>query len=139
MPYEGCQIAVFAKASSNRGASFVKAAASVALKTDNMAGQSVTVFQEKRDDDTRTTFVAFPKPNLVIACTNRDYLSEVLQRIGGKIGKRALPDTLAECLCRDAVRVGKRFLYSPTEPRKTDYLDVFKYGPSLIGSLTSFS
>jgi hypothetical protein len=96
MPYEGCQIAVLAKASSSRGPSFVKAAGSVALKTDNVAGQSVAVFQEKRDHDTWATLVAFPKPNLVLACTNRDYLSEVLQRIGGKIGKRALPDTLAE-------------------------------------------
>lgn len=32
----------------------------------------------------------------MLACTNRDYLGEVLQRIGGKAGKRALPDTLRE-------------------------------------------
>ncbi len=59
MHYEGCEIAVLAKASSSRGPSFMKAAAKVAVKTDTVAGQSVAVFQEKHDDDTWTTFVAF--------------------------------------------------------------------------------
>jgi len=95
-PYEGCQIAVLEKANTSRGASFLKESANGRLKTDNVAGQQVTVFQERLEDDIWTTFVAFPKPNLVLACTDRDYLREVLERIGGRIGKRALPDTLAE-------------------------------------------
>jgi hypothetical protein len=96
MPYEGCEIAVLAKATSGRETSFMKAAGSAALRTDGIAGQNVVVFREKIDDETWTTFVSFPRPDLVLACTNRDYLTEVLHRIGGKGGIRALPDTLAE-------------------------------------------
>ena len=96
MPYEGCEIAVLAEAAASRGDSFLKQSSSVALRVDNVAGQKIPVFEEKLEDDIWTTFVAFPKPNLVLACTNRDYLREVLARIGGKVGRRALSDTLAE-------------------------------------------
>jgi hypothetical protein len=80
----------------SRRDSFLKQSSSVALRVDSVAGQKIPVIEEKRDDDIWTTFVAFPKPNLVLACTNRDYLREVLERIGGKVGSRALSDTLAE-------------------------------------------
>ncbi|HET9319280.1 MAG TPA: hypothetical protein VFO27_05880, partial [Bryobacteraceae bacterium] len=76
--------------------SFLKQSSSVAIRVDSLAGQEVPVFEEKREDEIWTTFVAFPKPNVVLACTNRDYLREVLERIGGKVGRRALSDSLAE-------------------------------------------
>jgi hypothetical protein len=94
--YEGCQIVVLKNASPERGASFRTRAAKAALKGEIIAGQDVSVFQEKLEEDTWTTFVAFPRPNLVMACTDSDYLREVIERVGGKVGKRALPDTLAE-------------------------------------------
>jgi hypothetical protein len=96
MPYEGCQIAVLGEATVSRRDSFLQQSSGGALKVDSVAGQKIAVIEEKRDDDIWTTFVAFPKPNLVLACTNRDYLREVLERIGGKVGSRALSDTLAE-------------------------------------------
>jgi len=96
MPYEGCQIAVLAEATVSRRDSFLKHSSSVALRGDSLVGQKMAVFEEKVDDDIWTTFLAFPKPNLVLACTNRAYLREVLERIGGKVGKRALSETLAE-------------------------------------------
>jgi hypothetical protein len=96
LPYEGCQIAVLAEAVANRTDSFLKRFSKVVVKVDSVAGQGTPVFEEKLENDIWTTFVALPKPNLVLACTNRDYLHEVLERIGGKAGKRALSDTLAE-------------------------------------------
>jgi len=96
MPYEGCQIAVLAEATVNRRDSFLRQFSDVAVRVDSIAGQKIPIFEEKLEDDIWTTFVAFPKPNLVLACTNPDYLREVLERIGGKVGKRALSDTLAE-------------------------------------------
>ena len=94
--YEGCEIALLAKSNSNRGAAFAEQSTSAALKTETVAGEAIREYQDKIDSDTWTLFVAFPKPNLVLACTNREYLSEVLQRVDGKVGPRALPDTLAE-------------------------------------------
>jgi hypothetical protein len=96
MPYEGCQIAVLGETNVSRRDSFLKQSSSMVLRVDSVAGQEIPVIEEKRDDDMWTAFVAFPKPNLVLACTNRDYLREVLDRIGGKVGRRALSDTLAE-------------------------------------------
>jgi hypothetical protein len=96
LPHEGCQIAVLAVATATRTASFLKRFSNVAVRVDSVAGQKIPVFEEKLENDVWTTFVAFPKPNLVLACTNRDYLREVLERIGGKAGRRALSDTLAE-------------------------------------------
>jgi len=96
MPYEGCQIAVLAEATVNRRDSFLKRFSNVVVRVDSVAGQKIPVFEEKLENDIWTIFVAFPKPNLVLACTNRDYLRDVLERIGGKVGRRALGDTLAE-------------------------------------------
>ena len=94
--YEGCHIAVLKNANAARGASFRAKSAKEALRVEVIAGQQVSVFQERLENDIWTTFVAFPRPNLVMACTNSDYLGEVIERVGGKVGKRALPDTLTE-------------------------------------------
>jgi len=102
LPYEGCQIAVLAVATADRTNSFLKRFSNAAVRIDSVAGQKIPVFEEKLENDIWTTFVAFPKPNLVLACTNRDYLREVLERIGGKAGRRALSDTLAEWKFVDA-------------------------------------
>jgi len=96
MRYEGCEIAIFAKPNSSLASSFRKTSAKAGPKVENLAGQPVTVFQERIDDDDWTTFIAFPGPNLALACTNRAYLIEVLLRIGGKIDKRAFPEDLPE-------------------------------------------
>jgi hypothetical protein len=96
MPHEGCQIAILSEATESRTDSFLKQSSRAVLRVDSVAGQKIPVFEEKLENDIWTTFVVFPKPNLVLACTNRDYLREVLERIGGKVGRRALSDTLAE-------------------------------------------
>jgi hypothetical protein len=93
--YEGCQIAVLEKADPQRSDLFAKAIGN-GLKSELVAGFSVTLLPEKLEGDLWTAYVAFPKPDMAIACSHRAYLTEVLERIHGKAGRRALPDTLAE-------------------------------------------
>jgi hypothetical protein len=97
MPFEGCTIVVFADDQSESADAFFKASSSVALRIEEVEEQRVAVFQERTpDNDLWTTFVSFSKPNLLLVATNLDYLREVLSRMRGKIGPRALPETLPE-------------------------------------------
>jgi hypothetical protein len=60
------------------------------------SASSHAVIQGKSEEDLWTAYVAFPKPNVAVVATDKDYLREVLARMGGKKAERALPDTLAE-------------------------------------------
>lgn len=95
-PYQGCDIAVFASDINVSADAFLKESSGVVLRTEQIEGQQVVVFQEKLEEDTWTTFVAFPKPKIAVAATNEEYLREVLARIKGKQGERALPESLPE-------------------------------------------
>jgi hypothetical protein len=94
--YQGCDIAIFDHDISTDTEAFLKSAAKKIFKTEKIEGHQVTVFREKLEEDTWTTYVTFPKPNIAIAATNEAYLREVLLRIDGKTGPRALPATLPE-------------------------------------------
>jgi hypothetical protein len=96
MPYEGCQIAVFAYDQSLRVNRFMKESVHKALRVETIEGQKTLVFQEKREEDIWTLFVANPRSNIVVVATNRQYLQQVLSRMGGKVGKMALPESLPE-------------------------------------------
>jgi len=95
-PFQGCDIAVFASDISMRADAFQKNSSDAVLRTERIEGQQVIVFQEKLEEDIWTTFVAFPKPNIAVAATNEEYLREVLARMNGKRGARALPESLPE-------------------------------------------
>lgn len=95
-PFQGCNIAVFSEDITAQANSFLTNASGTILRTEQIEGQQVAVFQEKLEEDLWTTFVAFPKPNIAIAATDEEYLREVLARINGKRGGRALPESLAE-------------------------------------------
>jgi hypothetical protein len=56
----------------------------------------VAVFQTKSEEDLWITYIVFPKPNIAVVATDKDYLREVLARTDGQSGERALPGTLAE-------------------------------------------
>jgi len=96
MPFEGCGIAIFADDVSGIGASFIKESAKLSLREEKIEGKKVTVFQEKLENDVWTTYVAFPRNNIILVASNRDYIQEILARLQGKSGERALPDTLPE-------------------------------------------
>lgn len=95
-PYQGCAIAIFVNDITDRTDSFMNDATTAAIRMERIEGQKVAVFQEELETDTWTTFIAFPKPNVAVAASDRDYLVEVLARINGKTGPRALPESLAE-------------------------------------------
>jgi len=95
-PFEGCAIGVFASDITGHANSFMEEASKRALRMEQIEGHHVAVFQEKLEEDTWTTFVAFPKPNIAVAASNEKYLHEVLSRLNGKGAERALPDTLPE-------------------------------------------
>jgi hypothetical protein len=96
MPFEGCAIAVFADNLRSEIGSFTKDSRSSTLKVERIEDQDVPVFQEKLEQDTWTTYVAFPNDHVILVASNRGYLAEVLARLRGKIGHRALPSDLPE-------------------------------------------
>jgi hypothetical protein len=95
-PYAGADILIFSSDTAAAADSFMKAAPKTALRVDEIDGEAIAVFREKMESDTWTTYVAFPKPNLAVAASDPRYLREVLARIRGKSGPRALPDSLPE-------------------------------------------
>lgn len=96
MPYEGCDIVVFVGDVSSLGDAFMKDSTNAAAKFEEVEGKRVAVFQEKLEEDVWTALVVFPKPNVLVVATNRNYLRDVLARIGGATGPRALPNELPE-------------------------------------------
>ncbi len=94
--YEGCSIVVFDGNTKLEADSFMKGSTLSARRFDKTGGRTVAVFEEQPDEDTWTTLVAFPRPNIVVVCTDTSYLRGVLARINGTPGPRALPDTLPE-------------------------------------------
>jgi len=96
MPYEGCDIVVFVGDVSSLGDAFMRDSKNVGTKFEEVEGQRVAVFQEKLEEDVWTTLVAFPRPNVLVVATSRDYLRDVLARIRGATGPKALPDELPE-------------------------------------------
>ena len=96
MPYEGCAIVVFSDTLDHEISSFAKQARGVALKVEQIEGEEVSVFQEKLESDTWTTFVAFPDEHVILVATDRSYLREVLARLHRNNGQRALPNELPE-------------------------------------------
>jgi len=95
-PFQGCAVAVFQGDITERAGAFLRDSATEILRTDQIEGQKVAVFQERLEEDTWTTFVAFPKPNIAVAASSKEYLAETLARMNGKKGRRALPNSLAE-------------------------------------------
>jgi len=93
---EGCGIAMFAEDLTERGDRFFKEAAAKSLKTREIEGVRVVVAQEKFEQDLLTFYMAFPRRSVVISATNEGYLREVLRRMQGGAGPRALPLTLPE-------------------------------------------
>jgi len=96
LPYEGCAVAIFADDLRSRRDAFMKDAALIALRMEEIEGQKVVVFQEQSESDIWTSFVAFPQNNVVLVATNRDFLQEMLVRMRGVGSGRAFPETLPE-------------------------------------------
>ena len=95
-PFEGCAIAIFQDDLDDRRDAFMKSAARVAVRIEEIEGQKVAVFEEPMEQDIWTIFVTFPQKGVVLVATNQRFLQELLARMRGAEGERALPDTLPE-------------------------------------------
>jgi hypothetical protein len=98
MPFEGCTLIIFDEQLSDRADQYFKATSSTALRIEEVEGHKILVFQNRRylDTATWTNFVGFAGSNVLLVATDAGYLREVLSRIAGKNGVRAVPETLAE-------------------------------------------
>jgi hypothetical protein len=96
LPFEGCALAIFQEDLEDRRAVFMKDAAGLAARIEEIEGQKVAEFEERMERDSWTFFVAFPAKGVVLVSTNKQFLQEMLARMRGKEGQRALPDGLRE-------------------------------------------
>ena len=101
-PFEGCSLALFARDVSDRVGPFLKDSISMGQHSEQIEGQQVVVFNEQMESDVWTILVDSPQPDLVLACTSRDYLRTLLIRMRGARGAMALPDNLPEWKYVDA-------------------------------------
>jgi hypothetical protein len=96
MPFEGCALAIFKDDLGDRRDAFMRDATQFAVRIEEIEGQKVAEFEERSEQDILTTFVTFPRVGVVLVATNKQFLLDMLARIGGAEGERALPDTLPE-------------------------------------------
>jgi len=94
--FEGCAIAVVSAPSAIHGDAFMETSAASAKRFDEIAGVKIAVFEQTQEEDVLTSFVAFPRQDIVLVATDVDYLRTVLARMRGTAGPRALPEALPE-------------------------------------------
>lgn len=93
MPYEGCRIAIFSEQQREPLAALMNTLTKDAQANEEIAGHSVARFEEKWENDNWTVLVAQPAADVLLAATDRGYLTEVLKRMSAKPAQRALPST----------------------------------------------
>jgi hypothetical protein len=96
LPFEGCALAIFQEDLEGRRDVFMKDAAGVAARIEEIEGQKIAHVEEQMERDTWSSFIAFPLKGVVLVSTNKQFLQEMLARMRGKEGERALPDSLRE-------------------------------------------
>jgi len=96
LPFEGCALAIFKDDLDDRWDAFMKEAAQTAVRTGEIQGQEVAVFEEPSEQDIWKSFIAFPQKGVVLAATNEQFLREMLSRMRGTKRERALPSSLPE-------------------------------------------
>jgi hypothetical protein len=95
MPYEGCAIIALRERLTNLE-SLHQSLTKQGGQVRTVAGYQVYFFEEKLDQDRWPLFVTLPRPDLLLCATHRGYLEELLKRVDGKKGPRALPSRLPE-------------------------------------------
>jgi hypothetical protein len=96
LPFEGCALAIFQENLEDRRNAFMKEATGVAVRIEEIEGQKVAEFEEQMEQDTWTFFITFPQKGVMLVSTNKQFLQEMLARMRGNEGQRALPDSLRE-------------------------------------------
>jgi len=96
LPFEGCAVAIFEEDLEDHRDAFMKDAARVAVRIEEVQGQKVAVFEEQEERDVWTFFITFPEKGVVLVSTSKQFLQEMLTRMHRTEGQRALPTTLHE-------------------------------------------
>jgi hypothetical protein len=98
MHYDGCHIMVFKDDLKTAGDDFTKALKASKAEEKQIGGHKTLLIQSKMEDDQWKFYFTIPKPNVILAATDQNYLEEVLKRMGmkEKPNDRALPETLPE-------------------------------------------
>jgi hypothetical protein len=98
MPYDGCHIIVFKDDLKTAKDDFIEGLRTQNPKEEQISGQKTFVIQQRLEEDEWKNYFAFPRPNVLLAATDRSYLEEVLKRMGmkEKPKDRALPENLSE-------------------------------------------
>jgi hypothetical protein len=96
MRYEGATMYLFAKPLDANGNALMTELKKTALSVDRIQGFTVLEFRDKIEDDIWSSYIAVPRPDILLQATNREYLKELLGRVVTHPGERALPDVLPE-------------------------------------------
>jgi hypothetical protein len=96
MDFEGCSIVVFDDSFGQRAKALTQTLAKAATDTKTVTETRVLVFHEKSGEAEWDSFLALPRPNVLLVANNLPYLQEVLERMKQRKTFRALPDQLPE-------------------------------------------
>jgi hypothetical protein len=96
LPFEGCAVAIFQDDLEDRRDAFMKDAAALAVRIEDIEGQRVAEFEEQMEQDRWTIFITFPENGVVFVSTNKNFLQKMLIRMRGTPEQVALPDSLRE-------------------------------------------
>lgn len=94
--FEGCSIVVFDDSFGERGQDLMQTLAGTATAMKIVAETQVLVFHHKLLSAEWDSFLALPRPNLLLAANNLAYLQEILVRMTRRKTPRALPSQLPE-------------------------------------------
>jgi hypothetical protein len=96
MPFEGCEIIVFADKEHAAIRHFVDGCFEKSTGAVFIGDTKAALFEEKWQDDDWTLLIAQPRPGTWLCATNQRYLEELLSRMNEPGEDRAFPDDLAE-------------------------------------------
>ncbi|HYT68696.1 MAG TPA: hypothetical protein VEL51_19880 [Vicinamibacterales bacterium] len=66
------------------------------MRVEQIEGLRVVEFHDEIEDDTWTSYVTIPRPDVLVVATDRAYLAELLRRRGARAGARAFASELPE-------------------------------------------
>ena len=95
-PFEGCTIYVFAPEDKSGPEKLLSMARKHSDKILRIAGAEVLMSKSLQEDDVWLQYLTIPAPGILISATDQKYLTTLLERIGHRQKKRALPDMLPE-------------------------------------------
>ena len=93
--YEGALIILFERPLPD-GRALIAALVKNAVKVEEIQGVTTVEFRDTLESDMWTSFIATPRPDVLVVAYDRHYLDELLRRRRTRTGARALPNNLPE-------------------------------------------